>query len=381
MLGVTSRTSERLPYLPQLDGLRGIAVLLVLLAHGSNTVDLPLLAPFWHGVELLRPGHVGVDLFFALSGFLITRLLLEERRREGGINLRRFYVRRTLRIFPIYYFAVLLVSFTWPTRPGVRFSLLAYAFNYYLPFHPWPYPLEHTWSLAVEEQFYLLWPMLLASLPLVALPLATRTIGPAFAVGVAILFAALLPPVLAGELIHTSLPTRMFSLMLGAALAVAEGEGRAAGWRQCMFGLLAGAVILLATVAGRAAHLVPPGGIYWCFAIVGYGFLATGILGVAAASDAPAPVIAALSWHPLRLVGRISYGLYLYHLPIFFFLGINQAALDGAGVSARRLLLGYAVSVAVAAASYLLIERPLLRSRDRITALLGGRRVRQAGGL
>ena len=337
-----SGSSRSVPYLPQLDGLRGIAVLLVLLAHGSNTVDVPLLAPFWKAVEILRTGYVGVDLFFALSGFLITRLLLDERRVTGGIDLRRFYVRRTLRIFPIYYLTILVVSFTWPTTPGLRLSLLAYAFNYYAPFYLTSYPLEHTWSLAVEEQFYLVWPMLLSALPLAALPLVTGKFAPTLALAVAAAFALLLPATLAGELIYMTLPTRMLSLMLGASLAVAESRRRPIGLRLSLLTMTAGSAVLLAGLTGRAVHLVPPGGVYWCFALVGYGAFAAGAVG--AAADAWHPLVAALSWPPLRFVGRISYGLYLYHLPVLYLprdqSGRDKRAWRVGGTPAARLRAG-----------------------------------------
>ncbi|MGI4952090.1 MAG: acyltransferase family protein [Janthinobacterium lividum] len=362
-----SRSGLSPPYLPQLDGLRGLAVILVLLAHASVTDDLVGAAPFWRLVQVLRTGYVGVDLFFALSGFLITRLLLAERRRAGSINLRRFYVRRVLRIMPVYYISVLVVGAIWPTGPMLRTSLLLYGFNYYLPFQPTPYPLEHVWSLAVEEQFYLIWPLLVGVLPLARMRLATLVAAPLLAVGSAVLLASLVPDLLAGELIYTSLPTRAFSLLLGSYVATREFEGAPIRRGVAMPACLAGGAILLANVIGRAVHLVPPGGWYWCGALVGFGVFAVGIVATAAAPDAPPRMVAALSWAPLRFVGRISYGLYLYHLPILYGFGINQAAVGDGGVHAARLALAYGLAAVAATLSYYLVERPLLRRSPQVT--------------
>ena len=328
--------------------------------------DLIGVAPVWRVVQVLRTGYIGVDLFFALRGFLITRLLLAERRREAGINLRRFYIRRLLRITPIYYLCVLVVGATWPTGPGLRASLLVYGFNYYLPFHPTPTPIEHVWSLAVEEQFYLVWPILVAMLPLARMRLVTLVLAPMLAVASAVLMASSLPDALAGELIYTSLPTRAFSLLLGSYVATREAEGAPVLVRTGLLTCLAGAGILALSVIGRAVHLIPAGGWYWCGALVGFGMFATGTVAAAAAPTAPGLLTAALSWPPLRFIGRISYGLYLYHLPILYYLGINQAALGGGGVHAARLLMAYGLAFIAATVSYYAIERPALRSSGRI---------------
>src|SRR6267378_3170255 len=138
-------------HLPALDGLRAIAVFTVIVYHfGIHTV----------------PGDLGVSAFFVLSGFLITWLLLKEQRATGTVSTRQFYTRRVLRIFPAYY-VFLAASFAvdyargqqWP--PGLRLSGLFYVVNYYNAFHGHNAgSISHAWSLGIEEQFYLLWPML-----------------------------------------------------------------------------------------------------------------------------------------------------------------------------------------------------------------------------
>src|SRR6266568_5411553 len=142
-------------HLPALDGLRAVAVFTVIVYHfGINAV----------------PGDLGVSAFFVLSGFLITWLLLKEHAASGTVSLRRFYTRRVLRIFPAYY-AFLALSFAidhlrgqaW--GPSLGFSSVFYLVNYYNAFNGHPTTsISHAWSLGIEEQFYLLWPLLLLGL-------------------------------------------------------------------------------------------------------------------------------------------------------------------------------------------------------------------------
>src|SRR5262245_41609925 len=144
--------------IPELDGLRGWAILLVLWAH----------FPFVQGVEQVRhvamsvgSGHFGVNVFFGLSGFLITRILIREKQ-EGRFSMKRFYLKRTLRIFPIYYLTLLLVVIFITARHAGWLAL--YMGNFVFAFDLDPHPLRHTWSLAVEEHFYLIWPLILGSM-------------------------------------------------------------------------------------------------------------------------------------------------------------------------------------------------------------------------
>src|SRR5262245_853543 len=151
------RTEERIP---SLDGLRAISIGLVLIAHLAGTRNFPLSAAtgnFWGF------GEFGVRVFFVISGFLITGLLMQELARDGSIHLGRFYVRRTLRIFPPYYTLLLalgVASFSGllTLAPHDLAHGATYTSNYYLD-RSWF--LGHTWSLSVEEQFYLLWPAVL----------------------------------------------------------------------------------------------------------------------------------------------------------------------------------------------------------------------------
>ena len=143
-------STDRLPYLPALDKLRGIAVLLVLFTHTPHHLkgDLGLWVQQW-----LAPGYLGVDIFFALSGFLITRILLFERDRGGSILA--FWKRRAVRIFPAFY---LLVAVVAVVRWGPELPWVATYLSNFHRLGSFPSPLRHTWSLAVEEHFYLVCP-------------------------------------------------------------------------------------------------------------------------------------------------------------------------------------------------------------------------------
>src|SRR5690349_5447370 len=154
------RAPDSLKYMPQLDALRALAVLAVMVHH-FLPVDrfLP--------VDYITLGLLAVRLFFVLSGFLITGILLSYRSEERGTALRRFYLRRILRIFPIYYLT-LFIALALQVRPIQQgaFWHLTYLSNYVAGFHPeWMGPASHFWSLAVEEQFYFVWPFILLFLP------------------------------------------------------------------------------------------------------------------------------------------------------------------------------------------------------------------------
>ncbi|MEL6906448.1 MAG: acyltransferase, partial [Planctomycetota bacterium] len=315
-------------FVPELDGLRAFAVLAVLWSHlpagalGSTVTAL--------GEEYVV-GNVGVDLFFVLSGFLITRILLVDRERE--VPLRWFLARRFLRIFPIYYLTIAVVS---PRLSSFEtWASLSYTSNYAFIFHEEHGPLDHTWSLAVEEHFYLLWPPLVAFLA----PRASRRalllgIVPLAVLSVVLGLALWDWDVHAQALIEFELRSstvRFFSLALGALLAFHETALRAR--RGLALGVAVGcaaACYLISERGVRALGLM--GGLESAFSggapfgprvaalqvlSIPFGSAAAVVLAFAF-TGARGPFHALLRAAPLRWIGRISYGLYLYHLPIFF---------------------------------------------------------------
>jgi peptidoglycan/LPS O-acetylase OafA/YrhL len=341
-------------YRPALDGLRGVSVLAVLAFHG--------------GMWWATGGYLGVSVFFTLSGFLITSLLLVEHDRTGSLDLLAFYRRRIRRLAPAALcclVAIAIIQILWAPfggddlGPQLRWSALqaanwqqllvghGYADLFQRQAADTASPVEHFWSLAVEEQFYLLWPAVVFVLCVAARGsrrVVTGVLAALFAI------AALAAPVIARawgpDVAYLASPARAAELFAGAVLA-ALCLGRAVpGWlRWAGLGALTAigaAVVLSASGGGWAYH----GGLP-VFAALS----AT----VIAAAHVGGPVRRLLEVGVLVAVGRISYGLYLFHWPIFLLLSPARTGWSGWGLFGLRLT----VTLVVALLSFRLIEQPL----------------------
>lgn len=339
--------------LPGLDGLRGLAILPVIWHHAT-----PRLLP-----GVLGKGAVGVDLFFALSGFLITTLLLRERRQRGQIHLLAFYARRSLRIFPLYYAVLGLYALrALQTQAG---SATARHFLHGLPFHatytanwfldyavPYPVMFAFSWSLCVEEQFYWIWPGLLALFPnraLVGSLMAGAVVVDALAEHAA--FAAWLPPGSLGLRMLTSFATPIGCGSIVALLLDAPRSFEIVKW---LIGWRWAAPLLLLLGVGC---LMVPATPYVSLSIV----LAALVGAVALRADN------GLAWllerAPLRKLGTLSYALYLLHITA---LGLVRRFLPQYADSALAVFaLGLPLSVLFAQAAHVAVERPFLRLRKR----------------
>jgi peptidoglycan/LPS O-acetylase OafA/YrhL len=365
---------------PQLDSLRAFAVLGVLLAHTMPWMQ-----------DAFDTGAAGVRLFFVLSGFLITGILLRARAAVDSAGVRRghvlraFYARRFLRIFPAYFgilFAALALGL-----PQVRETLawhLAYLSNFFAAIHGWPRPyLGHLWSLSVEEQFYLLWPAVILFTPsryLSGTLLGTVCVGPP---------ARLLFTWLVGDPVRGSTPTLpcLDSLGLGAVLALAHQAGPAAQRRTARLCLGAGTVLLAAVLA---SSLLKFG---WPFRVackdLAFALLFTWLVDRAHAGFG-GPARWVLQWPPLVYAGSISYGIYLYHEFLPPLLHRLDAWLPAwlhfpAQPGPAKFLYVAATTIPVAALSWHLFEKPLNNRKrhfpyvPRPTASPGGQdRVRPA---
>ncbi len=337
--------------IPSLDGLRAISILLVLLGHAAMSNGAPhLMGPFSH------VGNIGVRFFFVISGFLITTLLLKESTRTGTISLRQFYLRRTLRIFPAAYFFIAVMA----AMAGLHWIKMIphevlYAATYTMNYHDYKALwLGQLWSLAVEEQFYLLWPglMLLAG--------ARRAFRGAWIV-------VFLVPLLRAWMwfgLHatdTSM-TKHFeavadALAIGCLLAAYYnrlGKSERYARLQSHTLLFLGAALGL-VVFGNALFLVRPG-IFYVFgqtlANVGTVFAIDWAI-----RNSEHSLGRMLNWKPMVAIGVLSYSLYLWQNP--FLLG----DMENVWTSFPQNLL---FAVAAALFSYFTIEKPFLRVKDRV---------------
>jgi peptidoglycan/LPS O-acetylase OafA/YrhL len=339
--------------LPALDGIRGLAVLSIMLFHTGAT---------W-----FAGGGIGVDVFFVLSGFLITGLLLDERGATGRVRLPAFYARRALRLLPAL-LLVLAFLLVWSVvgglgaqqvgelRRGVVFTLV-YAANLQTAFlgELPPFSLTaHMWSLAIEEQFYLVWPVVLVLLLRAGLRRRAVLVVVLAAAAASALWRAHLWHGPADVLrVYYGPDTRADGLLIGCALALVASRARLP--RLPVLTVLGGAFLVgqvrLDTHLGSFGY---EGG-YVLTALAAAAVL-VGVVGAPAALPARL-----LGGRPLAAVGTISYGLYLWHWPVFLILNPGRLELDWFPLQVVR----FAVTFAVATASYLLLERPALRLRRR----------------
>jgi peptidoglycan/LPS O-acetylase OafA/YrhL len=369
-------------YVPGLDGIRALAVLSVLAYHG--------------GISAVNGGLLGVDIFFVLSGFLITSLLVSEFRKSGAIGFGAFYARRARRLLPALGITLLGVALyaafvadpgTLATIRGDALSTMAYVANwrfivtdqsYFVHFGA-PSPLLHTWSLAVEEQFYLVWPALSLFV------LRRRGADGLFVVALLLVVGSFVDGVI---LLHTGASSsrlyygtdlRVQEVMAGAALAAFWGgtQGTHATsrhrttapsehptWRR----VLAGGGTLGLVVLLYAIHAVDGQGSF----LYEGGFVMVAVatvLVIATVVKLPDGLLAAgFSLRPLRYVGRISYGLYLYHWPIFQTLNEPRTDMSGLALFALRVGVTFGVSVV----SFHLIESPIRRHSFSLRSLVIG---------
>ncbi len=359
---------------PGLDGVRALAVLAVIAFH--------------EGLRAAPAGFLGVDIFFVLSGYLITDLLVSRRDRLGGLNLRDFWVRRARRLLPALAAVLVVVTAAVAViEPGqlgaLRPALAAavtYSSNWYQALHHQSYfaafgpppPLQHLWSLAIEEQFYLVWPLLLVAI----LRIGDRRVraGAAWAGAAvsAVAMALMYVPGSDPSLVYYGTATHATALLTGAAVALTwplSTLASAAAERTRQLDVLG--VAGIAALGWAVGHF--SGGDPVVYPL-GLTIAALAAAGLVAAAAAPGAVGTALSWEPLRWIGIRSYGIYLWHWPV---IALATAIAGPRTASPWLWAAETVVAIGLAAASWRWLEEPILRNGFRATTRA---RLRQLAG-
>ena len=307
-------------HLIPLDGLRGLAILLVLLLHFTTDMEIPAGTVAAGVRSAFQIGWTGVDLFFVLSGFLITGILVDNK--GGGRYFSAFYARRALRILPVYFLAVFATFHLLPRvfqdfdTGGVRTEAAFWLFL--TNFTELPYQLArtvgHFWSLAIEEQFYLMWPLVVF--------LSSRTRARRIA-----LLTVMLSPLLryvalragvSGASVYHFTPFRLDGLATGAFIALSMRDPAARAGLDRLSRIVGSIALLVAAVLYGPVHLPEPLSTQLAFSIgfsslcIGFGALLTRVV----LSEPDSRLARVLSWRGLVTLGTYSYAMYLVHVPL-----------------------------------------------------------------
>ncbi|MFM7488735.1 MAG: acyltransferase family protein, partial [Actinomycetota bacterium] len=358
--------SRGLAYVPALDGIRALSVLLVMAFHLE--------------VAGFAGGFLPVSLFFTLSGYLITQLILDEFDSTGRFSLLDFWSRRFRRLMPaallgiaiVAGLAVAIESLRSPRLRGDLGAALGYVANWRFASSSQTYadlfsngasPVQHFWSLAIEEQFYVVFPLLMAGL----LVRARRSVGFVLAgLMVMCVVAGLLAD--SRNLIYYGTHVRAAELLAGAVLATLLPIGRAISTRVAKaFAIAASAGVVALGVAVATVSI--DDGIVYSGGLAAFSLVSVAVI---LGSLVPGPVNWLMSRRPLVAIGRVSYGLYVFHWPVIVVLDEQRMGFGGFGL----VLVRVAVTVAITVLSYFLIENPVRRRR----VLVGFRRAATAAG-
>jgi peptidoglycan/LPS O-acetylase OafA/YrhL len=357
-------------YLRNLDGLRFIAALLVLVHHVEQFKLLFGLPNAWSAPWVRIVGRLAVVLFFVLSGYLITYLLLTERAQTGSVGIRSFYVRRILRIWPLYFLIVLTAFFLWPrlglfalpgidvlSHPGLYARLPLYLVmvpNLAVLLPPLVPYVSQAWSIGTEEQFYLVWPWLVSRFRNVVPALFAVTFGH-------MAVTLLLPPRGIAYQFWTNLAIGCMALGgLYAWVAFTRQERIT----RALFSWPAQVALYVTTIVLVARGVAVPHFTFEMYAVL-FGAI---ILNLAHNERS----LVRLEWGPLKYLGRISYGLYMYH-PIAIVAALRLLLLvKGAAETVLVDVVALAFTIAFAAASYALFETPFLRLKHVYSRILTG---------
>lgn len=375
--GVSGGTPRRIP---ELDGIRGIAILLIIVVHFGDYTQTSQSVVEKTIRALIGLGWTGVDLFFVLSGCLITTILLETK--PSPDYFPTFYIRRALRILPLYYSAVAIFFFValplahlWHRGLNIHGSEQSwfwfYLANWRIGFDEYAVePLSHFWSLAIEEQFYLVWPVvvLLVSETKLALVCVGTILG---AMLLRNMDWALALHAQYSEILYSLTPFRVDALSFGALIAVImrseklkAGTRRFVGWM--FLAGIAGTIAVAATARSVRPYSSPMGRFGYSAVDLSFACL---ILWALLKSGSPEPLPRALRAASLRRFGKYSYAMYVIHWPISLYLTdffqSRFQSLGSLGAAFLCIAVGLGISYGLALVSWHVLEEPFLRMHNR----------------
>ncbi|MDR3617320.1 MAG: acyltransferase [Candidatus Obscuribacterales bacterium] len=360
---ISDAGSADFKYQPALDGLRAIAVLFVMGFHSSGPIG---------NIIAKVGGWVGVDIFFVISGFLITSVLMHEKAKNGFVDLKSFYLRRMLRLMPAYYAFLACTAIFNPTHCshiGAAIGIaLVYLSNYDLVMgwnHISGSGTDITWSLALEEQFYLVWPTILNRL---SKHLFKITIGSIIACELWKVW--LLTHGISWSYLEAAFDTKVDTLMFGALGAVAFFQPQSRAWLNRFFSKQFVSLALFALLLVYVRAIGHPSGpmsvfnqiIYWDFRLPGFAALTTALL-LSLCVQPRSFISSVLSHWIFTWLGKLSYSIYLWHgLSFLLLVSMLKYPLE----KWQLEIAGYLTAIGFAFLSYELIEKPFLKMKSKL---------------
>lgn len=344
-----------------LDGLRGYAALFVLIAHLPFKEKLMpnFIITFLQKFQL---GYFGVEIFFVLSGFLITRILLKEKK-SGKFSFKSFYWKRLLRIFPIYYISILIYLLIDNLENIIY--LVTYTSNYFFAFNFSSSPFRHTWSLSVEEQYYLIWPLLIYFFTLKSSKKIIMYLTPIIVLVSTYIIIKNFDFNTSNGLIYRGLQTKILSLSAGSYFAFIEDKVKEVHFKIVC--LLITIILVDLTFILNIKDLGFPNKIPVAFILLlMYSLLASCVF----------ILVLNLEYYQIKItriftnkiicfLGLISYGLYLYHLPILYYFELSHMHYEKE-FNLIQLLIVMLLIFVFPILSYYIIEKPLLKYKKLI---------------